>query len=66
MADYVSGALQKKLGGIVELRRQLHAMPEIGFRETRTAAVIADRLKAAGLEVHTGIRKTGVVSGRRY
>jgi amidohydrolase len=61
MADYVSGALQKKLGGMVELRRQLHAMPELGFKETRTAAVIADRLKAAGLEVHTGIGKTGVV-----
>lgn len=43
------------------MRRKLHAMPELGFKETQTAAYIADRLRAAGLEVHTGIGETGVV-----
>jgi amidohydrolase len=44
-----------------EMRRKLHAMPELGFQETATAAYIADRLAAAGLELHQGIGKTGVV-----
>ena len=43
-------------------RRDLHAHPEIGFDETRTAAVVADKLRSFGLdEVHTGLAKTGVV-----
>jgi amidohydrolase len=43
-------------------RRDLHAHPELGFEETRTSAVVADKLRAFGLdEVHTGLAKTGVV-----
>ena len=43
-------------------RRDLHAHPELGFEEHRTAALVADRLKAFGLdEIHTGIARTGVV-----
>ena len=43
-------------------RRDLHAHPELGFEEHRTAAIVADRLKAFGVdEVHTGIARTGVV-----
>ena len=43
-------------------RRDLHANPEIGLQETRTAGVIADLLRGFGVdEVHTGIAQTGVV-----
>jgi amidohydrolase len=43
-------------------RRDLHAHPELGFEERRTAAFVADKLDSFGLdEVHTGIAKTGVV-----
>ena len=43
-------------------RRDLHAHPELGFEEVRTAALVAEKLRAFGLdEVHTGIAKTGVV-----
>ncbi|MEZ5930354.1 MAG: M20 aminoacylase family protein [Alphaproteobacteria bacterium] len=43
-------------------RRDFHAHPELGFQETRTSAVVADKLRAFGFdEVHTGIAKTGVV-----
>ena len=43
-------------------RRDLHAHPELGFEEVRTSALVADKLRAFGLdEVHTGIAKTGVV-----
>jgi amidohydrolase len=38
-----------------------HAHPEMGFLENRTAAKMAAELKAAGLEVTTGVGKTGVV-----
>ena len=43
-------------------RRDLHAHPELGFEEHRTSALVADRLKAFGVdEIHTGIATTGVV-----
>ncbi len=43
--------------------KDLHAHPEIGFQEKRTAAIVADKLKEYGVdEVHTGIAETGVVA----
>ena len=42
-------------------RRDLHRHPELGFQEVRTAAVVARELEAIGLDVTTGIAKTGVV-----
>lgn len=47
---------------LVEIFEDLHAHPEIGFEETRTSAIVADKLKNYGIdEVHTGIGGTGVV-----
>ena len=46
---------------VVETRRDLHEHPELGFEEHRTAGVVADRLRALGFDVHTGIGQTGVV-----
>ncbi|HEY6610839.1 MAG TPA: M20 aminoacylase family protein [Pseudomonas sp.] len=43
------------------LRRDLHAHPELGFEEQRTAAKVAQMLREWGYEVHTGIGRTGVV-----
>ena len=42
-------------------RRDIHKHPELGFRETRTAAKVAELLEGFGLEVHGGIGTTGVV-----
>ncbi len=42
-------------------RRDLHAHPELGFEETRTARLVAERLESFGLEVHRGVGRTGVV-----
>ncbi|MBM3342770.1 MAG: amidohydrolase [Betaproteobacteria bacterium] len=42
-------------------RRDIHAHPELGFEESRTAAIVAEKLRAFGCEVHTGIGRTGVV-----
>jgi len=44
------------------LRRDFHMHPELGFREVRTAGMVARELSALGLEVTTGIGKTGVVA----
>jgi len=49
------------MGPFVALRRDIHAHPELGFEEHRTASLVADRLRQWGLEVHTGIAGTGVV-----
>jgi amidohydrolase len=42
-------------------RRDIHAHPELGFQESRTAELVAQRLESFGIEVHRGIGKTGVV-----
>jgi amidohydrolase len=44
------------------LRRDFHRNPELGFREFRTAGIVARELTELGLEVTTGIGKTGVVA----
>ena len=41
--------------------KDIHAHPELSMQENRTARIAADRLRAAGYEVTTGIGKTGVV-----
>ena len=46
---------------LVAFRRDIHANPELGFCEHRTAGRIAEQLRALGLEVHEGIGQTGVV-----
>src|SRR5215813_9277998 len=51
----------KRLEGMVALRRDFHRHPELSFTEQRTSQIIAERLTRSGLEVKTGIAKTGVV-----
>jgi hippurate hydrolase len=46
-------------------RRDIHAHPELGFQEARTAALVAERLEALGLQVTRGVGKTGVVGTLR-
>lgn len=48
-------------GHVVEIRRDLHANPELGNREFRTAGVVAEHLRALGMEVQTQVAHTGVV-----
>lgn len=47
---------------LVTVRRDLHQHPETAFEEVRTAGIVAERLKALGLEVRTGVGKTGVLA----
>src|SRR5215207_2970490 len=46
---------------IVEWRRDIHMHPELGFQEFRTSRLVADTLGSMGIEVQSGIAKTGVI-----
>lgn len=46
---------------LTALRRDFHMHPELGFQEVRTARIVAERLTDLGIEVSTGVGKTGVV-----
>jgi amidohydrolase len=46
---------------VVAWRHTIHAHPELGFQEHRTAALVAEQLRSFGIEVHEGIAGTGVV-----
>jgi len=47
---------------VITWRRAIHQHPELSNREFKTSAFVADHLKKLGLEVHTGVGKTGVVA----
>jgi amidohydrolase len=60
MIDFLSEA--KSLFPYTQsLRRDFHMHPELGFREFRTAGIVAQELEALGIEVTKGVGKTGVV-----
>jgi amidohydrolase len=46
---------------VIAWRRDIHQHPELGNREFRTAKLVADHLRALGIEVQTGVAHTGVV-----
>ena len=46
---------------VINWRRDLHQHPELGNREVRTAGVVSEHLRRLGLEVRTGVARTGVV-----
>ncbi|MBL8382733.1 MAG: amidohydrolase [Burkholderiales bacterium] len=57
--DAIAAGLEAK---VIAWRRDFHAHPELGNQEVRTAAIVADHLRALGLdEVRTGVAATGVV-----
>jgi hippurate hydrolase len=59
--DRVMKYLDRLLPDLEALYKDVHAHPELSMQEVRTAGLAADRLRAAGYEVTTGVGKTGVV-----
>jgi amidohydrolase len=49
---------------LVRWRREMHMHPELGFHETRSAALVAEVLESLGCRVRTGVGRTGVVGER--
>ncbi len=53
--------VERHAAAIIELRHQIHQNPELGNREFETARLVADHLRALGMEVQTGVAHTGVI-----
>jgi amidohydrolase len=60
-AEHVLTHLNALLPDLEALYKDIHSHPELSMHETRTAALAADRLRAAGYDVTTGVGTTGVV-----
>ncbi len=62
MSREIDAAAAKIMPKVVDWRRHIHQYPELGNREVKTAKYVEDHLRRLGLEVKTGIAKTGVVA----
>lgn len=62
MLDQIKSISEEIFPEIVALRRRIHANPELAFEEHETARLVADTLAPLGLEVKTGVAKTGIVA----
>src|ERR1700730_15640222 len=60
-SDVILRTFDCLLRALEALYKDVHSHPELSMMETRTAGLAADRLRAAGYEVTTGVGKTGVV-----
>jgi amidohydrolase len=57
----IDARMAAEMPKVIAWRRDFHQHPELSNREVRTSKIVADHLRALGLEVKTGIAKTGVV-----
>lgn len=62
MLDRIKALSDETFERVVEIRRRIHRNPELAYEEHETARLVAETLEAYGLEVATGIAKTGVVA----
>ncbi|HZS76597.1 MAG TPA: amidohydrolase [Ktedonobacteraceae bacterium] len=60
-SDRLKSDIDELVPDLIAMRRDLHEHPELAFEEVRTSGIVAQRLRSLGLEVQTGIAKTGVV-----
>jgi amidohydrolase len=61
LSQSIDTAAARVEGNVIATRRDLHQHPELGNREVRTAKIVADRLRALGIEVTEKVAHTGVV-----
>jgi amidohydrolase len=61
LKERLGPAIQAVEPKVIAWRRDIHQNPELSNRETRTAALVAEHLRKLGLEVRTGVARTGVV-----
>ncbi|MBS1793473.1 MAG: amidohydrolase [Acidobacteria bacterium] len=61
LSGEIDAATAKIMPKVVEWRRHLHQYPELSNREFKTAKFVEEHLRALGLEVRTGVARTGVV-----
>ena len=61
MSIQIRSEIQALKDIIISTRRDIHQHPELAFDEHRTSKLVAGRLKSMGIDVQTGVGKTGVV-----
>ena len=62
LSDRIAALTAALESQVIAWRRDLHSHPELGNREFRTAALVAEHLRSLGFEeVKTGVAHTGVV-----
>ena len=61
MQNKIKSLSEKYFPRVVELRRQIHANPELSWQETETSKLVAEELMRCGIEVQTKVAKNGVV-----
>ncbi len=62
MSVSINASTTKLMPKLVQWRRHLHQYPELSNREFKTAKYVENHLKTLGLEVKTGVAKTGVIA----
>lgn len=62
---YLANAFVHRVGEFVQIRRDIHAHPELAFEEHRTSSLVVEKLHSWGYEVTTGLGGTGVVGTLR-
>jgi hippurate hydrolase len=64
-SNYLLNSMVQRVGDFIQIRRDIHAQPELAFQEHRTASLVARKLTDWGYEVTTGLGGTGVVGTLR-
>lgn len=65
LLERVNAALAARDSALIAIRHDLHRHPEVSLQEERTARVVAEQLRALGLEVRTGVGGHGVIGTLR-
>lgn len=60
-ADKLRSMIRDELPGVIAIRRDLHAHPELAYQENRTSGVVAAELARLGIRHKTGVATTGVI-----
>ena len=58
----LTNAIDKSYPGLESLYKDLHAHPEVGFQETRTAGIMAEQMRKLGFTVTEKVGGTGIVA----
>lgn len=61
LAARIRESAERQKAYMIEIRRDIHAQPEVAFNEVRTSRLVADEMEAAGLEVRREVARTGAV-----
>jgi amidohydrolase len=61
LASEIDARIAAEMSKVISWRRDIHQHPELSNREVRTSKIVADHLRALGLDVRTNVAKTGVV-----